>query len=107
MQHSNWSQVTAEGVLLHLWIKSGAKHSAIAGVHAGRLKVTVGAPAIDSRANQCLVHFIADVCGLAKNQVTLVSGLKAKQKTVLVRTEQPMAVLGAIQVRLSPTLTLE
>ena len=107
MQQSNWSQVTAGGVLLHLWIKSGAKHSAIAGEHGGRLKVAVGAPAIDSRANQCLVHFIADVCGLAKSQVVLVSGLKSKQKTVLVCTEQPMAILSAIQARFSPTLTLE
>jgi uncharacterized protein len=40
----------------------------------------VAAPALEDRANEALVAFIAGKLGVAKREVTLVSGAKSREK---------------------------
>lgn len=56
--------------------------SEIVGIHNGALKVRVAAPAIEGRANEELVAFLAKVLGVAKRQVTVAKGGAARIKKI-------------------------
>lgn len=48
------------------------------------LKVKVHAPALDGRANDALLEFLAETLGLRRSAVALVRGEKSRQKVVQV-----------------------
>jgi uncharacterized protein len=58
---------------------------AFAGVHDGRIKVMLDAPPVDGKANDALIAFFAKALGRAKRDVTIVRGLKGRQKTLALR----------------------
>lgn len=58
-----------------------ASKSALAGVHAGRLKVRVAAPPVDGAANEELVRFLARTLGVARSRVRLERGASSKRKS--------------------------
>ena len=68
-----------------------APRDEIAGWLGAALKVKVHAPALDGRANDALLAFLADKLGLPRRAVTLVRGDKSRHKVVridgLTRTE--------------------
>lgn len=55
---------------------------AVDGARDGALRVRVAAPAVDGAANAALVGFLAKALGVAKTDVALVSGHKARVKTL-------------------------
>ena len=44
----------------------------------------LAAPAVDGRANEALVEFLADYFGVAKRSVRIVAGLRSRQKRVII-----------------------
>lgn len=82
--HAEWLEPTDHGWLVHLLIRSRAAHTAIVGVHEGRLVMTVAVPPIEGRSNLMISKTIAARLNQAVDEVTLVSGLKSKKKTVRV-----------------------
>ena len=58
----------------------GAKRTGVAGLHGGALKVRVAAPALEDRANQALIEFLANAFAVPRRAVTLVSGEKSREK---------------------------
>lgn len=66
--------------LLSVKAQPGARKSGPAGAWNGMLKVAVTAPAEDGRANEDLARVIADVFGLRRSGVQLVSGARSKEK---------------------------
>lgn len=77
----SWYRRAPDGTLL-LWIHAqpGAKRTEVAGVHGEALKIRVAAPALEDRANEALVEFIAERLGTVKRKVTLVSGARSREK---------------------------
>lgn len=64
-------------------VSPGAGRSAIVGRMAdGRLKVRVGAPAEDGRANRALVELLAASLGVDRRAVRLVAGQGGRDKIV-------------------------
>jgi uncharacterized protein (TIGR00251 family) len=61
-----------------------ARKSEIVGVHGDAIKVKVAAPALEGRANEALVEFIAEKLGVARRDVTLSSGEKSRDKVIAV-----------------------
>lgn len=76
-------------------MQPGAARSEIAGVHDGRLKVRLAAPASEGRANAALVEFIAARLGAAKRDVSIAAGTNSRRKRVRVigATRAPEALL--------------
>jgi hypothetical protein len=70
---------------LQLHVQPGARANLVVGEHGGSLKLKIAAPAVDNKANKCLVGFVAELWGVALRQVSLVRGEGARQKTVAVR----------------------
>jgi uncharacterized protein len=63
-------------------VQPGAARSEFAGKHGERLKVRLAARAVDGKANQALIDFLASHYGVPKRSVRIVSGFKSRQKRV-------------------------
>src|SRR5437867_3643373 len=74
-----------EGVLLPIRAQPGARKAGVLGEQAGALKLGVTAPPQDGRANAAVVELVRDLLALKRPQVELVSGLKDRNKKLLIR----------------------
>jgi len=77
------------GVTLAVRAQPGAKKTAITGVfgegEAAQLKIAVHAPPIEGRANEALIAFLAEMFGVSKRSVELMSGELSRSKVFLLR----------------------
>jgi len=71
-------------VVLTVHVQPGASSTGYAGLHGDAHKVRLAAPAVDGRANEALVEFLAEAFGARKRDVTIVSGVSARRKVVRV-----------------------
>ena len=71
-------------MVLELHVQPGASRSEFAGRHGERIKVRLAARAIDGKANDALVEFLAAHYGVAKRNVRIVAGLKSRRKRVVI-----------------------
>jgi uncharacterized protein (TIGR00251 family) len=67
---------------LKLRIVPNAKRSELAGTHGDAIKLKIAAPAIEGRANEALVEFLAEKLGVPQRNIALVSGAKSRDKLV-------------------------
>lgn len=72
---------------LRVWAQPGAKRDELAGLHQEHLRIRLAAPAVDNKANQALIAFVAGLLGLKRSQVRLTSGQTSRQKTLCVTAE--------------------
>jgi uncharacterized protein (TIGR00251 family) len=82
-----WARRTADGWALALHVQPGAKRSAAAGLHGERLKLRIAAPAVDGRANDALIAFVAATLGVPKARVAVAKGERSREKLVVVTGE--------------------
>lgn len=73
---------------LKVWVQPGAKRDELAGMHDDSLKIRLCAPAVDNKANQALVLYVAGLLGLKRNQVSLSAGHTSRRKTLRVLAEK-------------------
>lgn len=82
-------RATADGVTLVVRAQPSAKRTAISGIYgegqAAQLKISVHAPPLEGRANAALIAFLAEVFGLPKSSVELLSGESSRSKVFLLR----------------------
>jgi len=76
-------------VRLAVWATPGRRLSEIAGVAGGELRVRLGAPPADGRANRELCRFLADTIGVPRGAVTIVAGAGGRHKVVQVAGVAP------------------
>lgn len=82
----DWFRIDAEGtVTLKVHAQPGARNSSVAGLHGPAVKIRVAAPAIEDRANEALTAFLAARFGVARRDVTLVSGERSQEKRFEIR----------------------
>src|SRR5882672_3170758 len=95
-----WHRRLPDGSLvLSIHAQPGARRTEVAGLHGDALKIRVAAPALEDRANDALIEFIAAKLGLAKRDVVLVSGAKSREKRLEIRAaadEFDQCVVGAV-----------
>ena len=70
------------GVRFAVRVQPRASSTALAGVHAGALKVRLSAPPVDGAANEALVDFLAARLGVPRRAVRIVAGATARTKMV-------------------------
>ncbi|OAI42102.1 hypothetical protein AYO41_01080 [Verrucomicrobia bacterium SCGC AG-212-E04] len=61
-----------------------ARVTCVAGHHGGAIKIKLHAPAIEGRANDELIRFVAESLGVPRASVRLVRGAKSREKIVAV-----------------------
>lgn len=79
-----WLRAREGGAQLTVYVQPGAKRSAVVGEHGGALKIQIQAPPIDDRANEALMEFVAQSCGVARRAVQLASGARSRTKVLFV-----------------------
>ena len=79
-----WLSAVEGGVELRVLVQPRASRSRVLGEHGGALKVALAAPPVDGAANEALVELLADLLGVPRRQVSLVSGQSSRRKTVQV-----------------------
>ena len=71
--------------MISIHAQPGARRTEVAGPHGDSLKIRVAAPAIEDRANDALVDFIAKKLGVARRDVALLNGAKSREKCFEIR----------------------
>lgn len=71
-------------MVLELHVQPGASRTEFAGRHGERLKVRLAARALDGKANEALVAFLAEHYKVPKRNVRIASGLKSRRKRVII-----------------------
>ncbi len=69
---------------LRLRVVPNAKKSECVGRHGDAVKVKISAPALEGRANEALIEFLAEALDVARRDLTLVSGEKSRDKMIAV-----------------------
>ena len=80
---------TADGCTLAVRVQPGARRTQVAGIYGegsqAQLKIALQAPPVEGRANEALILFLAELCGVPKTGVAIVSGASARSKVCLIR----------------------
>jgi uncharacterized protein (TIGR00251 family) len=82
---AQWYQQTAEQITLKVYVQPGAKQSEVAGLHGEALKIRLNAPAIEGRANEALIKFIAQLFNVPTRKIILKRGEKSRHKTLIIQ----------------------
>lgn len=75
---------TALGATFAVKVHPRARKDAIAGAVGDALKVSLTAPPVEGKANEACVRFLAQVFGVARSSVIIVTGESNRQKVVRV-----------------------
>lgn len=71
-------------MIIEVHVQPGAKRTEFAGRHGERIKIRLAAPAMENRANEALVEFLAAHYRVPKRNVRIATGLKSRDKRVVI-----------------------
>jgi uncharacterized protein (TIGR00251 family) len=71
-------------VILEVHVQPGASRSEFAGQHGERVKIRLAARAVENKANEALIEFLAAHYSVPKRNVRIAAGLKSRQKRVVI-----------------------
>ena len=91
MTETAWPCLSRHGARLWLAVsvQPNAKRTAADGLHDGALRVRLGAPPVDGKANQLLVDWLAGELGLPRRAVQLVRGEASRRKWLAIDAPEP------------------
>lgn len=87
----------SKGVTLRLRVIPGARRDEIAGWYGDAVKVRCQAPALDGRANESVIEFLAERLRVKRSDIELVHGERSRGKVVQISglaAEEAYARLG-------------
>jgi uncharacterized protein (TIGR00251 family) len=97
LKMSDWIEQRPEGVLLRVRVKPRAKKNEIQGpTPDGNLAVRVTAPPVDNKANAALITLLAKKLRLPKSRISIHSGEKSRNKTLMVNDAAREKILTQI-----------
>ena len=90
---------TDTGVVFRIRVVPRASRSEPAGFQEDALKLRIGAPPVEGKANRECIQTIAEILGVKKNRVTILTGHGSRLKTVSVngmKAKEIAALLAAL-----------
>ena len=84
-------------VIFSLRVQPRASKDEIAGELGGALKVRLRAPAVEDRANEALVEFLADLLKRPKSAVRILSGERSRTKRVEIHGVTRQQILALLK----------
>ena len=88
--------IAARTVSFPVRVQPRASKDEIAGVHGGALKIRLQAPAVENRANEALVEFLAHLLKTPKSAVRILAGERSRTKRVEIRGVTKQQILGLL-----------
>jgi uncharacterized protein (TIGR00251 family) len=83
-------------VLFPVRVQPRASKDEVAGEIGGALKVRLRAPALEDRANEALVEFLAQLLKTPKSAVRILSGARSRTKRIEIRGVTRQEVLALL-----------
>jgi len=74
-----------QGAVLRVRVQPRARRAGVEGFHGDRLKIALTAPPVDGAANDALMRFLAELVGVARGDVAVITGHSAREKSVAFR----------------------
>jgi uncharacterized protein (TIGR00251 family) len=84
-------------VIFSVRVQPRASKDEIAGEMAGALKVRLQAPALEDRANEALIEFLAQLLKTPKAAVRILSGERSRTKRLEIRGVTQQQILALLQ----------
>jgi uncharacterized protein (TIGR00251 family) len=84
-------------VIFSVRVQPRASKDEIAGEMAGALKIRLQAPALEDRANEALIEFLAQLLKTPKSAVRILSGERSRTKRVEIRGVTQQQILALLQ----------
>ncbi|MFH2120919.1 MAG: DUF167 domain-containing protein [Pseudomonadota bacterium] len=75
---------TETGVIFRIRVVPRASRSEVAGIHGNALKLRITAPPVEGKANEACIALLAELLGVKRTQVAIISGHASRTKTVAV-----------------------
>jgi len=95
---ASWYQWQGDRLLLSIRLQPRASCDEIVGPHGDEsLRIRITAPPVDGKANQHLIKYLAKAFGVAKGQVTLLSGTTGRDKRLAI--ESPSKLPDAAHIK--------
>lgn len=82
---SPYLQSRGDGVIISVYVQPRASKNEVVGLQGDELKLRLTSPPVEGAANKLCREFLAKLLGVAKGQVSLVSGDKSRHKRLLAR----------------------
>lgn len=70
---------------VRLYVQPRASRISLCGIHDTFIKLRITAPPVDNKANTMIIAYLAKKLKVAKSQVSLVSGMQSRQKTMSIQ----------------------
>ena len=83
-------------VIFTVRVQPRASKDEIAGEMGGALKVRLRAPAVEDRANEALVEFLAELLKTSRSAVSILSGERSRVKRIEIRGVTRQQVLNLL-----------
>lgn len=84
-------------VLFSVRVQPRASKNELTGIFDGALKIRLTAPAVENRANEALIEFLADLLKTSKSAVRIQSGAQSRLKRVEIRGVTRQQVLSLLE----------
>jgi uncharacterized protein (TIGR00251 family) len=79
---------------IRLRVTPNGRRSEVLDTTGDRLRIRLAAPAVDGKANNELIRVVAELFGVRRSAVRIVSGQRAREKTVTIHgVERPPEAL--------------
>jgi uncharacterized protein len=78
----DFARDVADGCTVSVRVHPGARRNAVGGIHDGAVKISLMTPPVDGRANEALISFVAELRGIPRGRVSLVSGMTGRVKVL-------------------------
>jgi uncharacterized protein (TIGR00251 family) len=88
--------IAAGTVSFQVRVQPRSSKDEIAGVINGALKIRLQAPAVENRANEALVEFLAHLLKTPKSAVRILAGDRSRAKRIEIRGVTKQQVLGLL-----------
>ena len=75
-------QETQRGIRVEVKVTPRSSRNEVAGQSEGLVKIKLTAPPVEGEANQALISFLAEVCGVARKDITILRGETSRRKLV-------------------------
>lgn len=93
----SYYQIHSEGIICLIQVQPGAKKSECWGLTPeGYLKIRLKAPALEGKANQALIEFLAERLQVRKKDLEIISGEFARKKRILLKTTNHEQILNQL-----------
>jgi uncharacterized protein (TIGR00251 family) len=81
------------GTSIDVRIQPNSPKNQVVGLHNEKLKIKIKSPAVEGKANECLISYLSEVFEMAKSRVHLLRGDTCREKTLFIEGLNALQIL--------------